>query len=553
MNIRHLLFAWLWLGLSFGKIVADDPPCTIRLADVTLSTGINFQYENGGTDQYYLVEIVGAGLCLFDADSDGLIDVYLVNGVALPGRTITPTPTDRLFLNRGAMKFHDATSASHLTETNYGVGATAGDFNNDGFADLYISNFGTKALMLNNGDGTFSDVTTFAGVGDQDKFGAGVTFLDIENDGDLDLFVGNYLDFDFKRHHELAPKSLPYPPGPRDFRPTPDSLFLNNGGGTFQDISKLSGISNVAGPSMGVVAADFDQDGDVDIFVGCDGEPNLFYQNDGKGNFSEEGLLIGVAYDARGGINGSMGTDAADIDGDGLLDIVVTNYMDQLIELFRNSKPAGFFDDISSKMKIGKDVKPHVNWGVALIDLDLDSDIDAFIANGHFLKHAKTIEPNTDYAVANVVMENLNNSVYRNANSICGPAMQDTASTRGAAFDDLDNDGDLDGIVVNCDKPSQVLRNDSVSKHHWLQIKLIGTKCNRNAVGAKVKIKSGSQSLFLEQLNGRGYQSYFGSILTAGLGPHTKVDQMEILWPGDTQPTILTDIPANQQIVIVQP
>ncbi len=549
------VYAWcFWMAaiaLAPQCVLADDPASTIRFADVTEASKIQFQYENGSSNQYYIVETVGAGLCLFDADNDGWLDVYLVNGAALPGRTITPAPSDRVFLNRGRMQFQDVTNQSGLAESNYGLGVTSADYDNDGFADLYISNFGAKMLMHNNGDGTFTNVTFEAGVADGEKFGAGVTFLDIENDGDLDLFVGNYLVFDFERHRQLAPKSHPYPPGPKDFPAAKDSLFLNNGDGTFADVSRASGIQNASGPSMGVVAADFDQDGDVDIFVGCDGAPNLYYQNDGRGNFTEEALLVGVAYDARGGANGSMGADVGDLDGDGRLDIVVTNYMDQLMELFRNSTFG--FDDVSSKMKIGKSVKPHVNWGVSLVDLDLDGDSDAFICNGHFLKHAKSIEPNTDYAVANCVMENLNNQLFRNAVQEAGIALSHVASSRGCAFDDLDNDGDIDGVVLNCDTLSQVLENRRENRNHWLKLRLVGTSCNRSAVGAKVKIEVHGKTQYFEQVNGRGYQSSYGSVMTIGLGTNQKVDRLEVLWPGDANPTIFLGVDTDQEHIVVQP
>ncbi len=548
------VFAWcLWVAaqaLAHEFLLADEPASTIRFVDVTESSKIHFQYENGSSNQYYLVETVGAGLCLFDADNDGLLDVYLVNGAALPGRTISPAPTDRLFLNRGSIQFRDVTVQSGLAESNYGLGVTSADYDNDGFSDLYISNFGAKMLMHNNGDGTFTNVTLEAGVADGEKFGAGVTFLDVENDGDLDLFVGNYVVFDFERHRQLAPKSHPYPPGPKDFPAAKDSLFLNNSDGSFTDVSQASGIQNALGPSMGVVAADFDQDGDVDIFVGCDGAPNLYYQNDGRGNFSEEALLVGVAYDARGGANGSMGADVGDVDGDGRLDIVVSNYMDQLMELFRNS-PFGF-DDVSSKMKIGKFVKPHVNWGVSLVDLDLDCDLDAFICNGHFLKHAKSIEPNTDYAVENCVMENSNNQFFRNANQEAGIALNHVASSRGCAFDDLDNDGDIDGLVLNCDTLSQVLENRRENQNRWIKLRLVGRDCNRSAVGAKVKIEVQGKTQYIEQINGRGYQSYYGSVVTFGLGTNDKIDRLEILWPGDPKPTRLLDVGVDQEFVVVQ-
>ena len=248
-----------------------------------------------------------------------------------------------------------------------------------------------------------------------------------------------------------------------------------------------------------------------------------------------------------------MGVDAADLNGDGLLDIAVTNYMDQLIEVFRNSVPGGFFDDVSSVTKLGKDVKPHVNWGIGLIDFDLDSDIDAFICNGHFLKHAKSIEPNTDYAVPNCVMENLSNKVFRNVSQQAGSALQHVASSRGGGFDDLDNDGDVDAVIVNCDTNSQILENQYAGDNRWLQLKLIGRKCNRSSVGAKVVLSVGGRKQFLEQLNGRGYQSHYGSILNAGLGNVEKIDQLQIFWPNRAEPTTLKDVKVNQRLVVVEP
>lgn len=541
-----------YFGMLPQMLYAQESSSVISLRDATAGSGFDFRYENGSVGKVYLVEVVGSGLCLFDADNDGYIDIYMLNGAALPGKQFEVAPSDRFFRNTGNLKFVESTLSAGLIEEGYGMGVTAADFDSDGFEDLYINNFGANALLRNNGDGTFVNVTQLAGVADGQKFGAGVTFLDINADGHLDLFVGNYVDFDFERHDELAPRAIPYAPATKDYQPLADSLFLNKGDGTFEDVSRMS-LKSVAGPSMGLVAADFDRDGDVDILVGCDGAPNLYYLNDGQGVFSESALLAGVALDYTGSANGSMGVDAADVDGNGFLDIAITNYADQQIELFRNVAPGGFFDEISSVLQIGRDAKPHVNWGLGLIDLDLDSDVDAFICNGHLLKNAKEIEPRTDYAVANIVMENQRGRLFRNVSQTVGSALQQVACSRSAGFDDLDNDGDIDIVVLNCDSPSQLIANESSGGNHWLQLQLCGRSSNRSAIGAKVSVYCSDQQQYFEQLNGRGYQSHFGGQIYVGLGAMDKVDRIEIAWPNSREPMVLSDVVVDQRLVVVEP
>jgi len=541
-----LLLSQIVLGQSTSEA------SNISFVDITEASGIIYRHQDGGTGQRFLPEHMGAGLASFDADGDGLLDIYFLNGASLPDLKPSAELSNRFFRNRDGRIFDDCTVAAGLTELSYGLGVTAGDYDNDGFQDLYISNFGPNRLFHNNGDGTFRDITDESGVGDGDKFGAGATFLDIDRDGDLEIFVGNYVSFDFERHYLLAPKAFPYSPGPRDYPALADTLFLNNGDGTFCDISHSSGIDSVAGPSMGVVSADFDGDNDVDIFVACDGEANLLYINDGSGKFSEEGILAGLALDSRGNANGSMGVDVADINGDGLLDLLVTNYSDQLLELFLNQSPGGVFEESSRQTQIGTEALPHVNWGVGLVDFDCDGDKDAFICNGHLLENAKEVESRTDFGVRNTVMENLANKTFRSVSDRAGPALLQARSSRGAAFDDFNLDGLVDVVILNSDSFAQVLQNTTGGENNWLVIELVGTSDNRDAIGAKVWLYTGNHVQFAEKVNGRGYQSHYGAALHFGLGQSMRVDQIEIQWPGHSNKQVIFRADVNQRLKIVQ-
>lgn len=558
-----VLLGSLRVGFSIGS--AQEAGTSIQFRDVTESSGLLFKHQDGSDGNRYLIELMGAGICSFDADGDGLLDVYMLNGFDLSKRGMRSSDDDssnQLFCNRGGFNFRDVTSSSGTAIGGYSLGVTAGDFDHDGFTDLYISNFGPNVLLRNNGDGTFTDVSVEAGVDGGDQFGAGVTFLDVNNDGNLDLFVGNYVEFDFDRHFLLAPRAFPYSPGPKDYPPAKDRLFVNNGDGTFRDASRDSGVASVAGPSMGVVAADFDDDGDVDIFVACDGAANLLYVNDGTGRFTEEALFVGVAFDLRGNANGGMGVDAADINGDGLIDLFVTDYSDQFPEVFLNGKPAGLFEDAARRLQVGGEVYQHVNWGIGLVDLDLDGDVDAFISNGHLLENAKDIEPNTAYGVANVILENDAGRSFRNVTSLVGDALRLAESSRGAAFDDFDNDGDVDAVILNCDSTCQVLENVLEAGRDWIGFRLIGTKSNRSAVGVKVAVRAHGLEKKLWKLNGRGYQSHHGERLHLGLGARSTedldiaellVNEILIFWPSNTEPQVVKNLSVNQYHTIVEP
>ena len=550
---------WL-IGLSVLALPFGTSSCVrgqsnleasvIRFEDATKASGLEFRHEDGSSGKNFLVELVGAGAATIDADNDGWLDVYLLNGSALPGATLDQIPTDRLFRNRQDGSFQDVTLEAGCVDKNYGLGVTVGDFNNDGLEDICITNFGEDVLLRNNGDGTFSDVTLQAGIDDGNRFGAGVIFMDIDNDNDLDLFSANYVKFDFERHERLAPKAFPYSPGPKDFPPDSDSLFLNNGDGTFTDVSGKSGISSVAGPSMGCIAGDFDSDGDWDIFVCCDGAPNLLYRNNGHGVFTEEALQLGVAYDLKGAANGSMGVDAADLDGDGLDDLIITDYSDQLMMHFR-SLGGGLFEDVARVSKIGSEVLPHVKWGIGLADFDRDGDRDAFICNGHLLENAKELDPRTDYGVANCVMMNIGKGTFRSVTSSSGDALKQIASSRGAVMDDLDNDGDIDVAILNCDAISQYLRNITVTTNPWISLDLRGRKANRSAIGARVTVDAGGKKQVSEVRSGRGYQSHYGSRLHFGWKNNESFADITIQWPtGELQ--MLKGVRPNQILTIVQ-
>lgn len=541
------------LGTAWSLLAtAADPPTLMRFEDRTQQSGLSFKHENASSGRRYLIEYMGAGLACFDADNDGWLDLYLLNGSELPGANFPRPPTDALFRNLHAGNFVDVTRPANCAETGYGLGVTTADYDNDGFQDIYINNFGPNRLLHNNGDGTFTDVTAVAQVSDGSKFGAGATFVDIDQDGDLDLFSANYLEFSFDRHDVLAPSAFPFSPGPRDFPAAVDTLFLNQGDGTFADISQTSGIASVAGPSMGIVAGDFDLDGDSDIFVACDGAANLLYINTGRGEFTEDALLRGVAYDLRGNANGNMGVDAADLNGDTLEDLFITDYSDQLPIYFQNSV-GGLFEDVSRPSQIGSEVLPHVCWGTGLVDFDRDGDRDVFICSGHLLINAQEIDPRTDYAVHNTVMENVDNQIFRSVTAAVGSALQQALSSRGAALDDLDNDGDVDVVVLNCGAAAQLLINQSQDKHHWIEIELRGRRCSRDAIGSQVRIITAGKVQSAELHNGRGYQSQYGSRLHFGLANAASIDRIEINWFGGGPTQVLQHVTVDQILTVLQP
>lgn len=556
-SLAMLLEAALLAGCTSGQRVttpsAPAPPPVkgpLQLTDVSDEVGIDFVHNDGSTGTRYIVEPMCAGLATFDYDLDGLIDVYFLNGAPMPGVQVTVPPKDRLYRNEGGWQFRDVTDEAGLGDLGHGLGVTVGDFDNDGDPDLYLNNCGPNVLYRNNGDGTFSDVTKRAGVGNGDLVGAGTCFLDMDGDSDLDLYVGNYLRFDPKDHVVRTIDGIPRYPVPRDYLPVPDSMFRNNGDGTFTDASAESGISKTSGTTMGTVAGDFDKDGDTDIFAVCDVAANQFYQNDGQGRFEEIGLTNGTSYNGLGDENASMGVDCGDCDNDGWLDFFMTSYQSEMPVLYRNLGN-GMFEDVTQVSKAGEGAFPYVNWANGLIDFDNDGDLDIFIANGHTEDNIELWDTSTAYRCPNFVMLNDGTGHFSNISKTAGSGLTPEKASRGAAFDDLDNDGDVDAVVLNSREKPTVIRNDTKNTNHWLEIRVLGVVANRDAVGTQVSIQAGDVKRVAEVHSGRSYQSHFGSRLHFGLAQHTRVDRIEIRWHGGGQQQ-LADVAADQLITVLQ-
>jgi enediyne biosynthesis protein E4 len=522
----------------------------IVMHDVTNATGIDFVHTDGSSGQRYIPETVTAGLATFDYDGDGLIDIYFLNGAPLQGATSSQAPKNSLWRNLGNWHFRDVTEEAGVGDIGFGLGVAAADYDNDGDQDLYVNNYGPNVLYRNEGDGTFSDVTEAAGVASGDWLGAGAAFLDVDADGLLDLYVANYVDFTYDNHVTHMNQGFAEYAGPRDYRPVPDVLYRNNGDGTFSDVSEEAGLRTHAGSGMGLVACDFDNDGDTDVFVLNDVSGNFLMVNDGKGHFEEAGLLSGTAYNMYGDELGSMGVDCEDYDNDGLLDFLMTSYQGELPVLYRNSG-GGTFEDVTLVSGVGEGAYPYVNWGVGIVDFDNDGLRDAFIVNGHLQDEIDQYDDSTSYEVRNLLQRNLGGGKFESISDRCGDGLAPMRSSRGAAFDDLDNDGDIDAVVLNSRREPTIIRNDSPRIHHWIQIRLQGTACNRDAVGSKVIVAAGPLTQMAEVRSGRGYQGHFGTRLHFGLGVQDRIDRIEVHWLGG-EVEIFEDIEIDRLVTLTQ-
>ncbi len=540
-----LFILHLVLKSSFAQTVSS-PNQGIRFTDITAELRIEFQHVNGESGKKYFIEPIGSGVALFDFDNDGDVDLYLVNGSDLPGMTSAIPPTNRLYRNDSGA-FADITTEASVGDTGYGLGCCVGDYNNDGFTDLYVTNYGPNVLYRNNGDSTFTDVTATAGV-DGGQFSSGCAFVDVDADGYLDLYVVNYVQFDPDTNPECTRQGVRTYCTPEALPGAADVFYRNNGDGTFRDVSEKVGVGTTSGKGLGVVCGDIDNDGDVDIFVANDTTPNFLYRNERNGvEMTEDALFAGVALSQEGRAYSGMGANLGDFDNDGYLDIVITNFQDQTNSLYHNTE-SGFFSEMSFAKGIGERSLPYLAWGVDFIDFNNDGWLDLFVANGHLDDNVAEIDPIGTYAQPNQLF--LSDRGISFSESPDAAVAQQKVS-RGTAFGDIDSDGDIDIVISNLKDAPTVLRNEGGNASQWLAVKLIGTHCNRDAIGARVTIASEELTQIREVKSGSGYLSQNDLRLHFGLGTATSVDVLTVRWLCGRVQT-LQNVETNQVLVILE-
>ena len=523
----------------------------VRYVDVAGSAGISFQHDNAASPEKYLIETMGSGCGWIDYDQNGLLDLYLVNGVSRRPNTSKHALRSALYRNNGDGTFTDVTIKAGVdAEGLFGMGAAVGDYDNDGCPDLFVLGYGRCILFHNNGNGTFTDVTDRAGVGNLRKWGSSAAWFDYDNDGLLDLVIANYVDWSPEENFWCGDKG----PGLRSYchpdvyRGQPPTLYHNNGDGTFSDVSKRSGVGIRPGNGLGVVTFDYDNDGWQDIFITNDQMPNFLFHNNRDGTFREIGYSAGVAVGIDGQFEAGMGTDAADTTGSGRSDLIVTHLDQQLARLYQNVGE-GYFEDATFRSKISYATFHLSGFGTRFMDYDNDGARDLFMANGHVLDNIQRYHAETTYAEPKLMFRNVGHGIFENVSDQLGPDFLLPRVSRGAAIGDFDNDGDLDIVISNNGQAPQLLRNDGGNANHWLQLLLIGTRSNRDAVGARVKVTAGDLVLYDEKKGGMSYQSAQDPRLHFGLGQHSTVEEVEIKWPSG-ELTKLTNIKSDQILAI---
>ena len=533
----------------------------LRFTDVTHEAGIHWTHIDGRSGQKYFMETLGSGAAFFDYDSDGAPDLYLVNGAPLPGydaavkqntdTTITmitadfySRPTNSLFRNNGDGTFTDVTEDAGVGDTGYGHGCAVGDYDNDGHPDIYVTNYGENRLYRNNGNGTFTDVTEKAGVAEP-RWSTSCAFADYDNDGHLDLYVVNYIVFSVNENPwcGLKEKGIRAYCEPDNFPAQSDTLFRNNGDGTFTDVTKSAGIYNTTGKGLGVVWGDYNNDGAPDIYVANDSTENLFYRNNGDGTFEEVGFMLGVALSENGAAENGMGTTFGDYDNDGWLDLTVTNYAEQTNTLYHNDSD-GFFTDATATTKTAQVTYPYLGWATAFIDYDNDGYRDIFVANGHLHENLAELGQEGTYGQRNLLFQNRRDGTFAEIAETLGDAMRIADVSRGATFADYDLDGDIDICVTNANTPPRLLRNDGGNRNNWLQIRLPAS-----AIGTRVKVTTGNLTQTREVRSGDGYLSQRELKLHFGLGMRAVVDSVEVRYQTGAHQHF-QDVPPNQVIVV---
>jgi hypothetical protein len=563
LSIRVLIssvVASVSLSLPF---LAAEPPLP-QFTDIARQAGVAFHHTNGASAEKHLVETMGSGAVFFDYDGDGWVDIFLVDSGSISDPAVDRRARHRLYHNRGNGTFEDVTERSGIQHHGYGMGACAGDYDGDGRPDLYITNYGPNVLYHNNGDGTFTDVTATARVGDP-RWSTGCAFADLDRDGKLDLWVVNYVDAD-RAHSPFcgnARLGVRFYCHPLNYNPLPSTVYRNEGRGVFADVSASSGVGALRGNGLGVVISDYDNDGWPDVFVANDEMPNFLFHNVGaRGSglgaqgsmaFQEVGLASGIAVGADGKARAGMGIDTGDYDGDGRLDLVITNLDFEMHSLHRGLEH-GLFGYTTMESGIGFPTLPFVGFGVAFLDFDNDGQLDIAIANGNILDNAAQLRAGATYMQRKLLFRNLGNRRFGDVGRTSGPAFSAERVSRGLAVADIDNDGDLDLLVSNNGQDAELLRNDlsrGGNRANALLVRLRGADANTDAIGARIRLSVGSRTQIRDVKAGSSYMSQNDLRAHFGLGTAARADRIDVVWPSGRMESV-ANISANQIVTIAE-
>jgi hypothetical protein len=538
------------LALSRGALGQAVPQLPVFEEIPPSVSGIHWIHNGARSPQKYLPEATGPGCAFLDYDQDGWLDIYLVNSGKCDFFTPEQPLRNALYRNNRDGTFTDVTEKAGVGAGGFGMGAAVGDYDNDGFPDLYVTQYGRSILYHNNGDGTFTDVTRNAGVG-VEGWASNAVWFDYDNDGRLDLFVGQFAAFDKASGCGISSDGKRHYCIPRTFPSTPSWLFHNNGDGTFRDVSKESGIAASLGKAWGVVATDVNNDGRMDLFVANDTVGNFLFLNRGDGKLEEVGLRADIAYSADGRPRSGMGVDSADFDQDGWMDLFVSNIDEEIFSLYRNNHD-GVFDDQAMRLGVGMATRWMSGWGVKFIDYDNDGNLDLFLVNGFPDDLVEDFSSRVKYHEPLLLFQNTGGR-YKNVSEQSGPVFGKSFSARGMAVGDFNNDGGIDVLVAVNDGAPILLRNNVGKQNHWLGVQLVGTKANRDAVGARLTYQAGDLTRSRMKIGGGSFLSSHDPRMLLGLGSHPNVDSLEVHWP---QPGAAVErfanLPADRYVTIVE-
>jgi enediyne biosynthesis protein E4 len=517
---------------------SQAPRSLAYFTDIAKEAGLTMMNVFGGVDaKKYIIETTGTGVAIFDYDNDGWPDIFIVNGTKLDGLTAGKAPSNHLYHNNHDGTFTDVTEKAGLVRSGWGQGVCVGDYDNDDWEDLYVTYYGKNVLYHNNGNGTFTDVSDKAGVGGSGKaWGTGCAFVEYDRDGHLDLMVANYVDFDLSSapapgaNASCIWKGAPVMCGPRGLPGSKNILYHNRGDGTFEDVTTKAHIDQTDGHyAFSVTTLDFDDDGWPDIFVACDSAPSILYHNNRDGTFKDVAVTAGAAFNEDGRAQAGMGSTVADYNGDGKLDIFKTNFSDDTATLYRNNGD-GTFDDVTYAAGLGLNTQ-YLGWGTMFFDFDNDGWPDLLLVNGHVYPEVDSQHLGSNFQEPRILYHNNGNGKFTDISLSSGPGITRAMSSRGLAIGDLWNEGRMSAVVSNMNAAPSLLVNQVRSANHWVALRVIGTKSNRDGIGARIRVKAGARTLIDEVRSGSSFDSNNDMRVHFGLGAATKIDWVEVRWP----------------------